>query len=300
MAASQVHDRGRGPLRGRQGKGRCGGSPAARPRPSGTRSRTRVGHLRRRRGRHRIEGAFGLFYGRRKTRPLRYCGLPRTFERGGAPAFCGNGRRVWVIGASPRRSTRATGASSGVSGITVWGPGMPGRWKKSAAAALGEARRNRAAQETHRLSYGDEPRRRGPDRSQERWSLGRRIALLYALGTAGRSGPTRDRRTRPSRKSRPATASLPGRGLRASRPPSTGGASVEIRPSTKRTDNVGKRDYQAARASEVRAVRARSCLEFAGPAVDVAGRRAGVHAGRGTRGRRVARLGAEVAEPWRI
>jgi hypothetical protein len=91
-------------------------------------------------------------------------------------------------------------------------------------------------------------------------------------------------------------------GLRASRPPSKEGASVEIRPSTRRPDTArGSGPSGSPGATEVRAVVLVSCLEFAGPGPWMSQGEEqefmqGVEAG----GRRVARLGAEVAEPWRI
>jgi hypothetical protein len=81
-----------------------------------------------------------------------------------------------------------------------------------------------------------------------------------------------------------------------------GGASVEIRPSTKRPDTA--RETGSSRspgASEVRAVVLVSCLEFAGPGPWMSqGEEQEYMQGVEARGRRVARLGAEVAEPWRI
>ena len=91
-------------------------------------------------------------------------------------------------------------------------------------------------------------------------------------------------------------------GLRASRPPSTGGASVEIRPSTKRPDTAGETGPSGSSgASGVRAVVLVSCHEFAGPGPWMSqGEEQAYMQGVEARGRRVARLGAEVAEPWRI
>ena len=91
-------------------------------------------------------------------------------------------------------------------------------------------------------------------------------------------------------------------GLRASRPPSTEGASVEIRPSTKRPDTEGETGPSGSPgASEVRAVVLVSCLEFAGPGPWMSqGEEQEFMQGVEARGRRVARLGAEIAEPWRI
>ena len=91
-------------------------------------------------------------------------------------------------------------------------------------------------------------------------------------------------------------------GLRASRPPATGGVSVAIRPSTKRPDTARETGPSGSPgASEVRAVVLVSCQEFAGPGPWMSqGEEQEFMQGVEATGRRVARLGAEVVEPWRI
>ena len=92
-------------------------------------------------------------------------------------------------------------------------------------------------------------------------------------------------------------------GLRASRPPDPEGASVEIRASTKKLDTTGKpRPSPLPGASEAQAVVLVSCHEFAGPSemwMSPEEEREFIDKTEAN-GRRVARLGAEVEEPWRI
>jgi uncharacterized protein (DUF58 family) len=73
---------------------------------------------------------FGLFYGRRRTRAATDTVVyPRTFDVAGLSRRRRSRTPSGVTGASHPRSTGATGASSGVSGITVreilhaWSPG---------------------------------------------------------------------------------------------------------------------------------------------------------------------------------
>ena len=91
-------------------------------------------------------------------------------------------------------------------------------------------------------------------------------------------------------------------GLRPGRPPEPEGASVEVRPSVKKTGRNRKpRPSALPGASEAQAVVLVSCYEFAGPGGWMSPQeetrfldetRAG--------GRRAVRLGAVVEEPWKI
>src|SRR3712207_5910408 len=91
-------------------------------------------------------------------------------------------------------------------------------------------------------------------------------------------------------------------GLRASRPPDPEGASVEIRPSTRKLDTTGKpRPSPSPGASEAQAIVLVSCHEFAGPGpwMSLQEERSFAESTE-AHGRRVARLGVEVQEPWSI
>ena len=92
-------------------------------------------------------------------------------------------------------------------------------------------------------------------------------------------------------------------GLRASRLPDPAGASVEVRPSTKGRDTAGKPHPPAPTdASEAHAVVLVSCHAFAGSSGTWMSPEEEVRFIDKTEanGRLVARLGAEVEEPWRI
>jgi uncharacterized protein (DUF58 family) len=96
--------------------------------------------------------------------------------------------------------------------------------------------------------------------------------------------------------------------LQSSRPPDPEGASVEIRPSieirpsSRRTDTSRRpRPSALPGASEAQAVVLVSCHEFAGPGNWMSPEEEQEFISRTeANGRRVARLGAEVEEPWRI
>ena len=86
-------------------------------------------------------------------------------------------------------------------------------------------------------------------------------------------------------------------GLRSSRPPDPVGASVEIRPSTRKPATAVK-----PQASGAQAVVLVSCHEFAGPSGTWMSPEEEVEFMDKTEanGRRAVRLGAQVREPWRI
>ena len=124
--------------------------------------------------------------------------------------------------------------------------------------------------------------------------------LLYALGDGREvradAGP--DNRPFPEDPTRDAVLTWCA-GLRASRPPKEREASVEVRPSTRRAETRTEAEHPG--VSEARAVVLVSCQEFGGPGPWMSPAEEqrfmqDVEAG----GRRVARLGPEVAEPWSI
>ena len=91
-------------------------------------------------------------------------------------------------------------------------------------------------------------------------------------------------------------------GLRACPPPDPEGASVEIRPSTRKLDTTGKpHPSPPPVASEARAVVLVSCHEFAGqgPWMSPEEELEFVEKTEAN-GRLASRLGAEVEEPWRM
>ena len=91
-------------------------------------------------------------------------------------------------------------------------------------------------------------------------------------------------------------------GLRTSRPPDPEGASVEIRASTKKLDTAGKpRPSPLPDASEAQAVVLVSCQAFAGAGPWMSSQEEEEFVSETeANGLRVARLGPEVEEPWRI
>src|SRR5215207_5897288 len=249
---------------------------------------------------------FGLFYGRSKTRAAADTVVyPRTFDVAGLPPSAVTDA-AW--GDRSESSTLHRGHGGEFWGVREYRPGDPARlvaWKKSARGLTsGKLAVIELAQETHppfvlamSLDAG------APSEAREMVISAGASLLLYALGDGREvradAGP--ENASFPKEPTRDSVLTWCA-GLRASRPPSTGGASVEIRPSTRRPDTAGETGpSESPGTSEVRAVVLVSCLEFAGPGpwMSQAEEQAfmqGVEA----RGRRVAWLGAEVAEPWRI
>src|SRR5215218_2641661 len=249
---------------------------------------------------------FGLFYGRSKTRAAADTVVyPRTFDVAGLPPSAVTDA-AW--GDRSESSTLHRGHGGEFWGVRDYRPGDPARlvaWKKSARGLpSGKLAVIELAQETHppfvlamSLDAGVPPETR-----EMVVSAGASL-LLYALGDGrevrGDAGP--DNAPFPEESTRDSILTWCA-GLRASGPPATREASVEIRPSTRRADNTREtRPSGSPGASEVRAVVLVSCLEVAGPGPRMSQKEEqefmqGVEA----RGRRVARLGAEVAEPWRI
>lgn len=246
---------------------------------------------------------FGLFYGRRKVRVASETVVyPRTFAVAGLPppveTYAERGDR----GAS---STLHRGHGGEFWGVREYRPGDPARlvaWKKSARSlSSGRLAVVELARENHPpfvLSMGlDED---APPGAREMVVSAGASLLLCALGEGREvradAGP--DNRPFPEEQTRDTVLTWCA-GLRPSRPPAVEGVSVEVRPSIRRSGTFGRSDL--AGVSGAQSVVLVSCHEFggSGPWMSPEEEREfmlGVEA----RGRRVAWLGAEVAEPWSI
>ena len=245
---------------------------------------------------------FGLFYGRRKIRVASETVIyPRTFDVAGLPPSPITDAE-W--GDRNESSTLHRGHGGEFWGIRDYRPGDPARlvaWKRSARSlASGKLAVVELARETEppfvlamALDAG------APPGAREMVVSAGASLLLYALGegreTRADAGP--GNRAFPEDSTRDNVLTWCA-GLRASKPPETGGASVEIRPSTRRP-NAKKRDTSG--ASEARVLVLVSCHEFGGtgPWMSPEEERKFMEDAE-VRGRGVARLGAEVAEPWRL
>jgi uncharacterized protein (DUF58 family) len=257
---------------------------------------------------------FGLFYGRSRMRAASDTVVyPRTFDVAGLPPSAVTDAE-W--GEKSESSTLHRGHGGEFWGVRDYRPGDPARlvaWKKSARGLpSGRLAVIELAQETHppfvlamSLDAG------APPEAREMVVSAGASLLLYAIGDGREvradAGP--ENASFPKEPTRESALTWCA-GLRASRPPATGGASVEIRPSTRRPGTKpGTRPGTAGEseaseqpgASEVRAVVLVSCHEFAGPGPWMSqGEELEFMQGVEARGRRVAHLGAEVSEPWRI
>src|SRR5918995_2979961 len=249
---------------------------------------------------------FGLFYGRRRTRAASDTVVyPRTFDVAGLPPSTVTDAE-WGDGSES--STLHRGHGGEFWGVRDYRPGDPARlvaWKKSARGLpSGKLAVIELAQETHppfvlamSLDAG------APPEAREMIVSAGASLLLYALsdGREIRADAGPENAPFPEEPSRDSILTWCA-GLRASRPPALGGASVEIRPSTRRSDTAGKSGPSGSPgAFEVRAVVLVSCHEFAGPGPWMSqGEEREFMQSVEARGLRVARLGPEVAEPWRI
>jgi len=249
---------------------------------------------------------FGLFYGRRRTRATSDTVVyPRTFDVAGLPPSAVTDA-AW--GDRSESSTLHRGHGGEFWGVRDYRPGDPARlvaWKKSARGLpSGKLAVIELAQETHppfvlamSLDAG------APPEAREMVVSAGASLLLYALGDGrevrGDAGP--DNAPFPDEPTRDSILTWCA-GLRASGPPATGEVSVEVRPSTRRPETAGGITVsEEPGVTEVRAVVLVSCHEFAGPGPWMSpGEEREFVQGVEARGRRVARLGAEVAEPWRI
>ncbi|CAN5773414.1 hypothetical protein BH18ACT11_BH18ACT11_28900 [soil metagenome] len=246
---------------------------------------------------------FGLFYGRRKVRVASDTVVyPRTFDVAGLPQSP-IADAEW--GDMNESSTLHRGHGGEFWGIREYRPGDPARlvaWKRSArglsSGRLAVVELARETQPPFVLALGlDEGT---PAEAREMVVSAGASLLLYALGEGREvradAGP--DNRPFPDEQTRDTVLTWCA-GLRTSRPPAVEGASVEVRPSIRRSEATGKQATPG--ASETRAVVLVSCHEFggSGPWMSQDEEREfmrGVEA----RGRAVAWLGAEVAEPWSI
>jgi len=249
---------------------------------------------------------FGLFYGRRRTRTTSDTVVyPRTFDVAGLPPSAVTDA-AW--GDRSESSTLHRGHGGEFWGVRDYRPGDPARlvaWKKSARGLpSGKLAVIELAQETHppfvlamSLDAG------APPETREMVVSAGASLLLYALGDGrevrGDAGP--DNAPFPDEPTRDSILTWCA-GLRASGPPATGEVSVEVRPSTRRPETAGGITVsEEPGVTEVHAVVLVSCHEFAGPGPWMSpGEEREFVQGVEARGRRVARLGAEVAEPWRI
>ncbi len=247
---------------------------------------------------------FGLFYGRRREWVASDIVVyPRTFVVAEIPPSA-------VVDAErgdrSESSTFHRGHGGEIWGVREYRPGDAARlvaWKRSARGLLaGKLAVVELAQETHPpLVLALNLDARAPHEVREMViSIGASL-LLYGLGEgrevrayAGPDNPPFPEETTPDN-----TLTWCA-GLRASRPPDPEGASVEIRPSTGKLDTAGK--PRPSPLPEAQAVVLVSCHEFAGPSgtwMSPEEERVFIDKTEAN-GRRVAKLGPKVEEPWRI
>jgi uncharacterized protein (DUF58 family) len=250
---------------------------------------------------------FGLFYGRRrKWAASDIVVYPRTFDVAGLPPSA-------VVDAErgdrSESSTLHRGHGGEFWGVREYRPGDPARlvaWKRSARGLLaGKLAVVELAQETHPpLVLALNLDVRAPQEVREMVISAGASLLLYGLAEgrevrayAGSGNPRFPEETTPD-----STLTWCA-GLSDSPPPDPEGASVEIRPSIRKLGATGKpRPSPLPGASEAQAVVLVSCHEFAGPSeawMSPEEEREFVDRTEAN-GRRVARLGTEVQEPWRI
>jgi uncharacterized protein (DUF58 family) len=250
---------------------------------------------------------FGLFYGRRrKWAAYDIVVYPRTFDVAGLPPSA-------VVDAEwgdrSESSTLHRGHGGEFWGVREYRPGDPARlvaWKRSARGLLaGKLAIVELAQETHPpFVVALNLDARAPQEVREMIiSIGASM-LLYGLtdgrevrAYAGPDNPPFPEETTPD------TILTWCASLRTSRPSDLEGASVEVRPSTRKLDlTVKPRPFPPPGASEAQVVVLVSCHEFAGPSgtwMSPEEEREFIDRTEAN-GLRVARLGAEVEEPWRI
>src|SRR5215207_617842 len=249
---------------------------------------------------------FGLFYGRSKTRAAADTVVyPRTFDVAGLPPSAVTDA-AW--GDRSELSTLHRGHGGEFWGVREYRPGDPARlvaWKKSARGLTsGKLAVIELAQETHppfvlamSLDTG------APPEAREMVVSAGASLLLYALsdGREVRADAGPENAPFPEEPTRDSILTWCA-GLRASRPPDTEEASVELRSSTRRKETAGETGpWEQPGVIEVRTVVLVSCHDFAGPGPWMSpGEEQEFMQGVETRGRRAALLGAEVAEPWGI
>ncbi len=250
---------------------------------------------------------FGLFYGRRRAWAVSDIVVyPRTFDVAGLPPSA-------VVdaerGDNSESSTLHRGHGGEFWGLREYRPGDPARlvaWKRSARGLLaGRLAVVELAQETHPpLVLALNLDARAPQEVREMIISTGASLLLYGLGEGREVRAYAGPENPPFREEATPDSTLTWcAGLRPSGPPDPEGVSVEIRPSTRKLDTTGRpRSSPLPGASEAQAVVLVSCHEFAGPSeIWMTPEEERVFVDRTeANGRRVARLGAEVEEPWRI
>lgn len=253
---------------------------------------------------------FGLFYRRRRAWVASEIVVyPRTFEVAGLPPSA-------VVDAErgdrSESSTLHRGHGGEFWGVREYRSGDPARliaWKRSARGLpAGRLTIVELAQETHPpfvLTLNLDPR--APREAREMVVSAGASLLLYGL----REGREVRADAGPQRMPFPEEATPDSiltwcAGLQASRSPDPEGASMEIRPSIKKTNLARKpRPSEPPDASEAQAVVLVSCHEFAGSSGPSGHWMSPEEeeefvSKTEANGRRVARLGPEVEEPWRI
>jgi len=248
---------------------------------------------------------FGLFYGRRRRQVASGIVVyPRIFDVAGLPPSA----MVDVErGDRSESSTLHRGYGGEFWGVREYRPGDPARlvaWKRSARGLpAGRLAVVELAQETHPpfvIALNLDPR--APREAREMVvSIGASL-LLFGLreGREVRAYAGTRNPTFPEEVTQDSVLTWCA-GLRASPPPDPEGMSVEVRPSTRRSDTGKPRPSPLPGASEAQAVVLVSCHEFAGPGRWMSPEEELEFMNRTeANGRRVARLGAEVEEPWRI
>jgi uncharacterized protein (DUF58 family) len=249
---------------------------------------------------------FGLFYGR--LRVWVDSGIvvyPRTFDVAGLPpSAIVDAER----GDSSESSTLHRGHGGELWGVREYRPGDPARlvaWKRSARGLpAGRLAVVELAQETHppfvvALNLDS----RAPREAREMLVSLAASLLLYGLdeGREVRADAGLKNQPFPGEVTRDSVLTWCA-GLRDSPPPDPEGASVEIRPSTRKLDTTGKpQPSPPPGASEAQAVVLVSCHAFAGqgPWMSPEEELEFVE-NTEANGRLVSRLGVEVEEPWRI
>jgi uncharacterized protein (DUF58 family) len=249
---------------------------------------------------------FGLFYGRRRiwaTSDLVV--YPTTFDVAGLPPSAAVDAER---GDRSESSTLHRGHGGEFWGVREYRPGDPARlvaWKRSARGLLaGKLAVVELAQETHppfvvalNLDEG------APYEVREMVISTAASLLLYGLEEGREVRAYAGPRNPPFPEEATPDSTLTWcAGLRASPPPDPEEASVEIRPSTRKLHTAGKpRPSPSPGASETQAIVLVSCHEFAGPGPWMSPEEERSFAeSTEANGRRVARLGIEVQEPWSI
>jgi uncharacterized protein (DUF58 family) len=237
---------------------------------------------------------FGLFYGRRRMRAASETVVyPRTFDVAGLPP---SSERDAEPGDGSESSTLHRGHGGEFWGVREYRPGDPARlvaWKRSARGLpSGRLAVIELARETHPpFALALDLDASAPQEAREMVVSAGASLLLYALS----EGREVEADAGPNNPPFPEDSTLDTvltwcAALRPSGPPDASGASVEIRPSTRKHKNT-----------VARAVVLVSCQEFAGsgPWMSPEQEQEFVRVAE-AKGRRATRLGPEVEEPWRI